>query len=270
MRVFVLVMLCSLLLAFHEFQRMPDGRLHVHILDVGQGDSLLLISPSGKHIVIDGGPDMSLLEHLGEFMPFFDRHIELLILTHPDADHITALPEVLQRYTVGSVLLSGALQHNGSYDAFLHHIAAQGIPVLLPDATMDIAMGDGLTLDILWPSPDVFGVLPDDPNALSVVVRALYGPYAILLTGDIDEASEATILAAGHDVQSDIIKIAHHGSRTSSSTGFIAAVHPLSALISSGSGNTFGHPHIDVLTRLEALGITIRRTDTEGTVSLAF
>lgn len=270
MRAFAFAALCVFLLAFHEYQRMPDGRLHVHMLDVGQGDALLLISPSGKHIVVDGGPNTALLEHLGKFMPFFNRHIDLLVLTHPDADHITALPEVLQRYAVGSVLISGALQRNGSYDAFLHHIAAQNIPVLLPDATMDIAMGDGLTLDILWPGSDAFGIAPDDPNTFSVVIRALYGPYAILLTGDIDETAEAAILAAGHDIRSDIIKIAHHGSRTSSSTGFMAAVRPLAALISSGSGNTFGHPHPDILARLDALGITVRRTDTEGTISLAF
>ena len=183
----VLTLLCSMVfLGRREFLLQPDGDLHIHFLDVGQGDAAIIISPSGKQIVIDGGPNLSLLEHLGKHLPFFDRTIDLVILTHPDSDHLTAIPPLLQRYRVGAIAMAGVQHSSGRYEALLHHIQKANIPVILADPTKDINMGDGLVFDIVWPLPDVFGTHPKNANDPSFVVRALYGTDSIIRTGDIE------------------------------------------------------------------------------------
>ncbi|MDD5470212.1 MAG: ComEC/Rec2 family competence protein [Candidatus Peribacteraceae bacterium] len=259
-----------LVLAAHEYSLLPDGQLHVHLLDVGQGDALLLTTPSGKQIVIDGGPDLSLLEHLGARMPFFDRTIELLVLTHPDADHISALPEILKRYRVERMLLSGIQYDSSRYAALLAGLERSRIPILLPEPRSAIAMGDGVVLEVLWPiATDAFARAAGS-NETSIVLLARYGEQSILCTGDIETAQEADLLASGTDVRSTVLKAPHHGSRTSSSTGFLLAVQPEVALISAGRENQFGHPHFDILERYGHLAIPVRSTAHEGTISLKF
>lgn len=259
-----------LLLAVREYRLLPDGNLHLYILDIGQGDSILLVTPSGKQILIDGGPDLTTLERLGEYMPFFDRTIELVILSHPDADHLTALPDVLRRYKVEHILMTGAQHHSSRYEKLLAMIEEYNVRVILADPAHDISMGDGVILDVIWPPPDVFGTEPKNANDLSVVVRALYGTSSILLTGDIEEEAEHAILASGADVRSTVLKVPHHGSRTSSSTGFLLAVDPELALISAGRDNQFGHPHPDILSRYASYGIPTQNTGQNGTISLSF
>ena len=262
-------LLCAaVFLSGKEFLLQPDGDLHIHFLDVDQGDAALLISPSGKQIVIDGGPNLALLEHLGKHMPFFDRTIDLVILTHPDSDHLTALPQLLERYHVGAITMAGVQHGSGRYDALLHHIKEYNIPVVLSDPTRDIDVGDGLVLDIVWPLPDVFGTHPKNANDPSFVIRALYGAESILLTGDIELEAEKEILVSGADISSRVIKVAHHGSRTSSFTGFLLAVNPELGIISSGKDNSFGHPHPEIVERYEQMGIRLRNTVDEGTISL--
>lgn len=240
----------------------------MHTLSVGQGDSILIVTPSGSQVVVDGGPDLSLLEQLGKHMPFFDRSIELLVLTHPDADHITALPAVLQRYSVERVLLTGIKKNSGRYHAVLEAIRSQNITVILASAGQDIRTSDGVILDIVAPSKSLLGTEVKKVNDTSVVFRLLYGEDSVLLTGDIEEAAEQEILASGADLRSKILKAPHHGSRTSSSTGFLLAVQPELAIISSGEGNAFGHPHREILERYTWLGIPTRNTAEEGTISL--
>jgi len=263
------MLLVLILLVHSELSLQPDGKLHVYFLDVGQGDSILLVSPSGKQILIDGGSNMSALEHLGKYMPFFDRTIELLVLSHPDSDHITALPEILQRYHVEQILLTGIQHGAGRYQALLHHLAEQGTRVIFSDPSQDIDIGDGLVLDVIWPPASVFGTHPKKANDTSIVIRALFGKESILLTGDIEEKAEKAILASGVDVHSTILKSPHHGSKSSSSTGFLLAVRPQLAIISVGKDNSFGHPHQEVLDRYAQMGITVRNTIEEGTISLA-
>jgi competence protein ComEC len=259
-----------LTLAFHEWRRLPDGKLHVHVFDVGQGDGILLVTPSGKQVVIDGGPDLSLLSHLGEHLPFLDRKLELVMLTHPDADHITALPDVLRRYRVERIVLNGTQHRTGRYEALLDTIIQTSIPVITPDPSQDIDLGDGVVLDVIWPLPGVFGTEPKHGNDESFVIKVLYKDQSILLTGDIEEVAEQAILASGADLRADVLKVPHHGSRTSSSTGFLLAVQPELALISAGRENKFGHPHNDVILRYEQMRIPVRNTQKEGTLSLVF
>lgn len=261
--------LCVVLL-YREVSLLPDGDLWVHVLSVDQGDSILLVTPTGKQVLIDGGPNLQTLEHLGTLMPFFDRTIELLVLTHPDSDHLTALPEILKRYDIEQILLTGIQKNHPRYAYILDLIQGQQIPILIPDPAKDIAFDDGVLLDIIYPEPQVFGTTPKDANNTSVVIRALYGKDSILLTGDIEEEAEKAILASGVDIESGVLKAAHHGSKTSSSTGFILATNPQSVVISSGSGNSFGHPHGEVTDRFGYFGIPYRNTALEGTISLRF
>jgi len=239
------------------------------MFDVGQGDSFLIVTPQGKHIVIDGGPSLATLEHLGKYMPFFDRSIELLIVTHPDADHITSIPHLLNRYTIEHILLSGVVHTSGRYEELLDAIASKQIPVILPDPANDIVIDD-ITLDIIWPPPNLVGVHPTSQNNFSVVTRMIYGNDSILFTGDIESDAEVSILASGVDIQSHIMTAPHHGSHTSSSTGFLLEVNPDVILVSAGKNNRYGHPHQDILARYLTLGIPIKTTPLLGTISMEF
>lgn len=265
------VLFILLILTIREHSLLPDGKLHAYILSVGQGDSILLQSPSGKHILIDGGPDLSVLESLGHSLSFFDRTIDLLVLTHPDLDHITAFPDILKRYRIETILLSGVQKENAPrYESFLSQIAQQKPSVLLADPTKDIDLGDGLILDIVWPPAQISATKPSKANNTSIVIRALFGDRRILLTGDIEEKAEREILVSGVDVRSHTLKVPHHGSRTSSSTGFLMAVRPSLAIVSSGRDNKFGHPHKEIVDRYHSFGIPIRNTAEEGTIHLTF
>ena len=264
----LLSLLGFLVLLFQECTKLPDNKAHAHILNVGQGDSILLVSPSGKQVVIDGGPDLSALEGIGRFMSFFDRNIELLVLTHPDLDHITALPAMIERYRIHVILLSGILTAQPQYRRLLSEASGRKIPVIIADPAMDIDLGDGLVLDILWPPKGTFGTVPEKTNDTSIVLRAISASGSILLTGDIEEAAEHAILKTGADIHSTILKLAHHGSRTSTSTGFLLAVQPDLAVVSAGRDNHYGHPHPSIVERLRHRNISVRRTDLEGDISL--
>lgn len=240
----------------------------LHVFDVGQGDGILL-SSGGHQVVVDGGPDGSLLSHLGGAMPFFDRTIDLVVLSHPDMDHIGCLPELARRYRVAAVLFTGVDKAQPRYEEFLALLADEGARIIVADPDADLAVGD-IAIDVLWPPPAYYGVPMKDVNENSVVLRAT-GPNGktVLLTGDMGEKEEREMLRAGVDVRADILKVAHHGSRTSSGTGFLLAVDPALAIVSAGRGNAFGHPHADVMARYATLGIPVRSTKEEGTVEIA-
>lgn len=269
-RLLAAVFALTLLLLLREVSLYPRGRFVVHFLDVGQGDGALLVSPSGKQILIDGGPDFSALEGLGRTMPFFDRSIDLLVLSHPQLDHMRAFPEILRRYAVRGVLMTGVLYDLPQYEEFLALLKEKRTPLIIADPGKDLAMGDGLTLDILWPPPALFGKAMKEVNNSSIALRALFGPHTVLFTGDMEESEEWEILASGADVRADVIKVPHHGSRTSSSTGFLLEVQPSLAVISVGRDNRYGHPHKDVLARYASLGIPVRTTAQEGRITLRF
>jgi len=264
----VLFLLASLL-CVREISLLPDGKLHVYILDIGQGDSFLIVTPSGSQIIIDGGPNQDVLEHLGGYMPFFDRTIELLVITHPDADHITAIPEVLNRYNVSHILLNGAVHSSGKYAQLLDAITQNHVAVLLPDPSKDIVI-DGVYFDCIWPKKGIIGTTQSVQNAQSIVLRMLYRHHSFLFTGDLTKESENSILASGTQVSANIMSVPHHGSHTSSSTGFLLSVSPQLGIVSSGRGNPYGHPHTDVTNRYASLGIPIKNTATDGSISLEF
>ena len=245
---------------------LPDGRLHVYFLDVGQGDAILIRAPDGRQILVDGGPSpTALLNELGAVLPFWDRSLDLVVLTHPDGDHITGLIPLLDRYRVAQVLdvsQSEAAPEAGPWRA---RLAQFGMPRFLAQRGMRLPVG-GLALTVLNPGPALLTGTASDDNNNAIVLRLDYGGTAFLLTGDAEREAEEAMIAAGLPLRADVLKIGHHGSAGASSPAFLAAVAPRIAVIQVGAENTFGHPHPDVLARLA--GIEILRTDQRGRIEV--
>ena len=251
--------------------RLPDGRLHVAFLDVGEGDAILITTPRGQQILVDGGPSpTALISALGHEMPFWDRSLDLVVMTHADADHITGLVEVLRRYRVGGWLDNGRSEEHTIYAECQQELNKENVPQNLVNAGARIDLGDGIFMTALNP------VTPSNPapntqadaNDQSVVMRLTWGQGSILLTGDIGGEAESSLLRSGQPLSANVLKVAHHGSDGSSSTAFLTAVKPSYAVISAGADNRFNHPATAVLDRLAQVGVTILRTDQVGTIEL--
>ena len=254
------------IVAWLALRGLPDGRLHVYFLDVGQGDAILVQAPDGRQILVDGGPSpTALLNELGAVLPFWDRSLDLVVLTHPDGDHITGLIPLLDRYRVAQVL--DVPQSDAAPEAvpWLERLTARGVPRTRAQRGMRLPIGD-LGVTVLHPGPtQLTGTVSDDNNN-AVVLRLDYGETSLLLTGDAESEAEADMIAAGLHLRADVLKIGHHGSNGASSPAFIAAVAPRLAVIQVGAENTFGHPHPALLERLQ--GVEVLRTDQNGRIEL--
>jgi competence protein ComEC len=252
---------------FFFWQSGEQQPLQLALLNVGQGDAILLETPAHHTVLIDAGPDSRVVGELGRILTYGVKHLDLVILTHPDGDHISGLPEILQRYTVGQIMLTGVLHDHPAYAEILRQITAQKIPILLADADQDLDLGSGVKLDLLWPTYSKIGEDPTDNNATSIVARLTYGQTSALLTGDADTTVEQELLKNPATLKADILKLGHHGSKTSSSKEFLTVVQPTIALVSAGKNNRYGHPNRDTLARL-ALTTKLLSTITDGTVVL--
>ena len=232
---------------------LPDGRLHVTFADVGQGDAVLITTPSGQQILIDGGPDPTVAARLlGEAMPFWDRRIELLVATHPHSDHVTGLTEALKRFDVSRVLERQVAYDAAPYLEWRRVLEEETAVVTEAEAGQIIAFDDGVALEVLNPPRiPLRGTTSDIDNA-SVVLRLTYGDVSFLLVGDVFSEAESLLVATATNLDSDVLKVAHHGSRTSSSGDFLDSVAPSIAVISVGENNRFGHPHVEAIAALEA------------------
>jgi competence protein ComEC len=250
---------------------LPDGKLHVVFFDVEEGDAIFVQTPGGHQFLIDGGPSpTTLISALGHRMPFWDRSIDLVILTHADEDHIAGLIPVLERYRVAQVLDSGYEHDHPMYKRWLELIEEKDIPNYLARAGMRVRTGDGVELIVLHPGPELMRYTEADSNNNSVVTRLVMGQVSFLLPGDIEEAAERVLVASGQELISTVLKAPHHGSNTSSSAAFLKAVNPKLVVISVGADNRFGHPAPGVLRRLEDLvgEERILRTDQDGTIEV--
>jgi len=251
--------------------QLPDGRLHIAFLDVGEGDATLITTPRGQQILVDGGPSpTALTSGLSQEMPFWDRSIDLVVMTHADADHITGLVEVLRRYRVGGWLDNGRAAGQAIYEECQEELDMGKVARSVVQAGAKIDLGDGVILAVLNPAtiPDPVADTRADANDQSVVLRLTWGRASVLLTGDIGAEAETSLIWSEQSLSADVLKLAHHGSNSSSSASFLAAVQPSYAIISAGAGNRFGHPATAVLDRLTQLGATIVRTDQAGTIEL--
>lgn len=266
---FVLVLIVVNLALFISGQaRQSHHEMTVTFFDVGQGDAIHIRNQAGQDILIDGGPGDRVLQKLADDMPFLDRKIELLVITHPHADHVSGAVQILRRYTVEKVLVSDVEYPSKTYQAFLAEIEKQNVEVVRPRLGSRIKLNNGAVIDVLYPFVGYFTKTPKDPNSISTVLRLSYGKSNVLFTGDAGVENELEMIAYELPLQSEILKVGHQGSFTSSSLNFLKAVSPDFGVIMVGE-NSYGHPHQEVLDRLENQGIDIYRTDEKGDIKFS-
>jgi competence protein ComEC len=255
-------------LAWVAVLQLPDGKLHVAFLDVGQGDAVLITTPTGQQILVDGGPSpAALTTALGRQMPFWDRAIDLMIMTHADADHITGLAEAAARYELGGWLDNGEAGEDATYAVCLARLQEDQLAPHAVRAGQELTLEQGIALQVLHPPPGPAASPSADANNRSLVLRLRWRSVSFLLTGDVDAEAERQMLEAARPLSATVLKVAHHGSDSASTAEFLAAVDPDYAVISVGKDNAFGHPATGVLQRLDALGdAIILRTDEQGTI----
>jgi len=266
--------LLALVLASVALAR-PDLRLHMTVLDVGQGDAILLEGPTGGRILVDTGPDPDrLLALLDERLPAWDRRLDLVVITHPHEDHVSGLALLLDRYRIGGVAEPGMIGPGPGDAAFRRRMAE------LNRQTRVIAAGDALALDgvrlaVRWPPPGSVPLRPTDTgtgiNNVSLVLDIHFGERRILLTGDVEQQIDPHLLAAGlaeGDAPLDVLKVAHHGSGTATTDAFVSRMAPRVAVISAGFGNPYGHPSAATVARLEGSGAKLFRTDLDGSIAI--
>ena len=247
---------------------LPDGRLHVYALDIGQGDAILLRTPQGHAVLIDGGPDPVLLAaRLGEVLPFWQRDIDLVLVTHADTDHIGGLAPMVSRYHIGQVLYAEPMDTNAAGSAWQEAIAGAGIDQVRVGKGAEIQVGDS-RLTVLHPGISLEHNGPD-ANDLSLVMLLEQGRFRLLLTGDAGEAVERQLLASDWNLNATALKVSHHGAKSATSAEFLEAVGPQIALISVGADNRYGHPSSAVIERLEEANTLVLRTDERGTIDLS-
>jgi len=271
MKWFVLPLLIVAILVWSVALTMPDDKLHVSFLDVGQGDAILIQTSNGQNIIIDGGPDPQKINlELSKKLPFWDRTIDLMVCTQPQADHVTGLVDVLQRYKVKQVLEPGVSYDLAIYQEWLRIIQDKGIEYKIARAGQEINLGDGIKMEVLNPPESLFEGTSHDVDNNGVVLRLSWGQFSFLFTADIREEAEFELIGQRANLRSTVLKVAHHGSRTSTTSQFLAAVDPEVAVISVGADNPFGHPSPEVVERLiDKLGEdNVYRTDEDGTVEL--
>jgi len=248
---------------------MPDDKLHVSFLDVGQGDAILIQTPSHQNILIDGGPDPQRINlELSKKLPFWDRTIDLMISTQPQADHITGLVEILQRYKVKQVLEPGVSYNSSIYQEWLQLVKEKQITYNTARAGLESDLGRGIKIEVLNPPAKLFQGTSHDVDNNGAVIKLSWGEVSFLFTADIREEAEFELIGQRASLRSTVLKVAHHGSKTSTSSQFLAVVDPEVAVISVGADNPFGHPSPEVVERLGArLGEDkVYRTDTNGTI----
>lgn len=240
--------------------------LVIHFFDVGQGDGIFFELPNHRQVVIDGGPGSNMLSKLGSVMWFWDRTIDLVVLTHPHADHVDGLIDVLKRYDVGMVIESGAIYPTPDYNEWNALVSKKKIPVVHALRGQYIALSDTAIFHILSPEKEIAGKRFVNIHDSMVVSKLLYGSTTVLFTGDAERPIEYALMASGISLAADILKVGHHGSKTSTTQSFLDLVYPRFAIISAGRKNRYGHPHADVVDRIKAAGIDLFRTDIHGDV----
>jgi len=240
--------------------------LKVAFLDVGQGDAVFVEAPNGNQVLIDGGPNKAVLRELSKQMPFYDRTIDGIVITHPHLDHYGGLVDVLDNYKIGFEMDSGNdnLESKG-FDIYARKLEEEKAKRIFAKRGMRINLDEGLYLDILLPVINKKGMSAHDEM---VVARLVYGNNSFLLTGDMEDNLESFLLSFGGSIKSDVLKVGHHGSKTSTSEKFLGNVSPDLAIISAGKNNKYGHPHQEVTNRLAKFEIPVLRTDEKGTVIL--
>lgn len=239
--------------------------LTVSFLDVGQGDSIHVMTPDGFELLIDGGSGAAVLRELAAGRSFFDRSIDMVIATHPDTDHIGGLVDVLERYKVDWLIETAAESSSPAATAFDLVARAEGAQIINAEAGQVFQLGASTTIRIFSPQGDTTNW---ESNNASVIVQVVYGDIEFMLTGDAPSSIEEYVVGEyGSALLSDVLKLGHHGSNTSSSNSFLDTVKPKYGVVSAGKNNRYGHPHQDVVSRVREKGIEMVSTADSGTIT---
>ena len=254
------------------FQSQNSGKFRLIACDVGQGDGILLVSPGGKQVLIDGGPGTKVVDCLGQKMPFWDRTVEMVVSTHPEKDHLEGLLEVLARYKVKMVVTTGVVNDTELFKAWKEAIRKEGAKIYFVKAgdrlVLDSIRGRTSSMDVLWPTAEKLALWKlaglTETNESSVVMKVNFGQFCAYLTGDIPKE----ILESLINKSCQVLKISHHGSKTGTSEQILDSVHPIVTIIQVGR-NSFGHPHKEVIDLLESKVVTIYRNDSNGIIEIS-
>jgi competence protein ComEC len=247
--------------------------LEVNFFDVGQGDAIFIQTPKRNQILIDGGQSSVILEKLGKEMPFWDKSIDLVILTHPERDHLIGLLEVLKKYKVENIFWTGIKRDTSEYQEWQKLIKKERAKIYLVPSVQKVIIGKDISMNFLYPIENLADKEYQNSNDASIVAKLNFSQNSFLFTGDISKFAEEELTIRENSYQfaslnSDVLKVAHHGSKTSTSEEFLKKVSPKIAVISVGKENPYGHPHREVLEILNKFGIKVLRTDLDGDIKI--
>jgi len=262
--IFVGIAVVSMVYAFGFFH---PNELRVTFLDVGQGDAILITAPNGRELLIDSGPDQSVLDQLGTTKSFFDRTIDIVMATHSDKDHIGGFPYLFDQFTIPMVIESEISSPTLIDKSVTEKVLTEQSDRLIARSGERIILDPkhGVVIDILFPDQNTTGW---ETNEASVVTKVSYGNTSFLLTGDSpNEVENHLVKTYGPQLRSNVLKLGHHGSKTSSSQDFLETVHPEIAIVSAGLGNKYGHPNPEVIERVESVNAQIIETSTAGNIT---
>jgi len=239
-----------------------SGKLTVSFINVGQGDSIFIQTPSGKTMLIDAGmPEMG--ERVIDYIKSRGvNKIDILVGTHPHADHIGGIPAVIENFQIGKFYMPKVTTTTKTFEDVLRAAKAKGLSINVAKAGLTLDLGEGIKAEMIAPNSAYY----DDLNNYSAVIKITYKNTAFLFTGDAEKESEQEMLNRGYDLKADVLKVGHHGSSSTTTWAFLKAVSPKYAVISVGKGNDYGHPHKETMEKLKSLGITVYRTDECGTI----
>lgn len=240
-----------------------NGNLRVVFLDVGQGASQLLISPSGKTMLIDGGNNDQEQVMLDYLEMYGIGRIDVMIGTHPDADHIGGLDRVIDHHDIGAIYMPKIQANTRTFESLLESIQRKGLKVKTAKAGVIPDWDEEVQVQMLAPVKT-----SDDSNNMSVVLKVTYGKVSFLLTGDAERESEKLMLESGADLQADVLLVGHHGSKSSTSVSFLERVRPQVGVIQVGE-NSYGHPKEEILNRLAEAGVRVYRNDLQGSIEIS-
>ena len=242
-----------------------EGLLTVTFLDIGQGDAIFIETPDGVQLLIDGGPDGTILRELNSQMHWSDHTIDMVVGTHPDKDHIGGLIDVLNRYQIDNILTTENTGETLTATSYHTALLKEKTNIIMARAGQVFALGASTTMAIFSPAQDPTFL---DSNTASIVLQLRYGAIEFMLTGDAPQAIEEYLVRTyGNSLESEVLKLGHHGSKTASAESWLETVAPEYAVVSAGKNNRYGHPNPEVITRVKALGIKIENTTEKGRIT---
>ena len=264
MKIKIIIFILSLIIfgySIREYNLTSNLVDKISFLNIGQGDSSLIVSKRGESIVIDCGPNSKVIDQIESKLGYWNKKIDLLIITHGDKDHYGGCRDIIERFEVSKVMINGVLDSkNKSYTALLEFIKTQNIQILPSLTNTYITIQDNIELQLLNPQTNLWGQEIRDDNPESIVILVRSANNSILLTGDANEATEAKILSQYPQLDVDILKAGHHGSKTSTSDKLLDAITPKQVIISAGANNSYNHPHPDIINKLKTRNIQIQET----------